>query len=432
MENFVLPGIKEPEDEDYLSVTSPLERAVQYSVQYTGFLPFWEIRPDGRAIDMSGLVPGEETLTRMPVWKHINTDMMSLHYEMTKGQSDVFNGPYIAGETDSLASNPTPLATYQQEIAGGFEQFYCFLLAHKEALLAEDSPLHAFKRQPIRYVMRPTRIYGALFEKSLAPEYLVSGLERSIMLESLARAFIWFNERPTNWPIMQAEQLALAQLDIPFFSSTTDSTGLTWAVGQIPGAVFTETGYDRLMSHIQQLSQDDLNLQLALVRGSIYAHTAINRSEARPTRGVTDSVSVANFDESGLDVEPHMMVAQALTIAEQISAQAIQSQAGTQWLSFGTSGERYQFQPMGHDLYDGSSGVILFLAALEKITAAGYTTMIHQAVKPLEAILTSKRAGEIFAQRVSIGGATGLSSLVYTFVLVSQFLDDSHFLQLAQ
>lgn len=432
METLVYPRINDPDNADFMATISPLERAVQHSVQYTGFLPLWEIRPDGRAFDMSGLVQGEEAETRMIVWKHINTDAMHFHQEMVKGQATVFKGPYIGDDPVNLADNSTPLATYQHEIAEGFEQFYLFLLKHKETLLAENSPLEAFNSQPLRYVMRPTRIYGALFEKSLAPEYLASGLERSFLLESLARAFIWANERPPNWLIMRAEQIALEQLDIPFFSSATDSTGLSWLGGQILDGVFTGTGYERLIAYIQQLNHDDLKLQLALVVGSIYAHTAINRGGSAPTYDVALAMPIPNHDASDPYTETHMMVAQALSIAEQISAQAIQSRAGTQWLSFGTSGERYQFQPMGHNLYDGSSGVILFLAALEKITAAGYTTMIQDAMKPLEVILASRKAGGFFAQRLSIGGATGLGSLVYTLVLVSQFLNDSHFLGLAQ
>lgn len=46
--------------------------------------------------------------------------------------------------------------------------------------------------------------------------------------------------------------------------------------------------------------------------------------------------------------------------------------------------ERYQLQPMGYDLFSGTCGVGLFLAAVEKVTgSADYRELAQGAVQPL-------------------------------------------------
>jgi type 2 lantibiotic biosynthesis protein LanM len=84
--------------------------------------------------------------------------------------------------------------------------------------------------------------------------------------------------------------------------------------------------------------------------------------------------------------------------------------------------ERYQLQPAGHDLYSGAPGIALFLAALEKITGAGYRELALGALQPLRRAL--RQYGQRTARDIGIGGASGLGSIVYALVRISQFLDE--------
>src|SRR5579859_3966307 len=65
------------------------------------------------------------------------------------------------------------------------------------------------------------------------------------------------------------------------------------------------------------------------------------------------------------------LVKQAIAIAEQIREQAVCASDGTvTWLAYehADSGDQFTVAPVRFDLYGGSMGIALFLAALEKVT----------------------------------------------------------------
>src|SRR5262249_26723935 len=174
------------EDQDEWAGASLLAyEQLDHSVLRTGLLPFWEVRADGRvAIDLSGLGADAEQATafRAPRWQAVNTDRMALEsmpHTMRPGAS-----------VPRLAGAPLRLDAHGDEVLAGFREMYRFLVDQREALLAPDSPLQALARQQVRFLHRPTRVYGLLQYKLLDPAYLRDGVARGIQLDALARALL--------------------------------------------------------------------------------------------------------------------------------------------------------------------------------------------------------------------------------------------------
>ncbi|MBV8885609.1 MAG: type 2 lantipeptide synthetase LanM, partial [Chroococcidiopsidaceae cyanobacterium CP_BM_RX_35] len=216
METLLVPQVRL----EFLSqLGSPLQMNEQHwnSVLKTGLLPRREIESEAQAYaDISGLgnVEEKETTSRVPKWQNINTDNMSIGYEYTKTRP--------GANTTSLNGENLSPSDYCDETVNGFRRMYHFLVQHKEAILAPDSPFTGFARQQARFVFRTTNLYSSVLRRLLHPQYLRDGADRSIELDILSKPFLSAAEKPLFWSLFCVEQKALEQMDIPFFTFYAD------------------------------------------------------------------------------------------------------------------------------------------------------------------------------------------------------------------
>lgn len=399
-----------------------------YSVLRTGLLPSWQIHNDAQvAYDASGLGGGEqELIVSVPRWEHINTDRMTLEYgPVTTGAQA--NRPMLDGAF-------LPLEEFTAEVIAGFQQMYRFLLEHREALLAAESPLHALARQEVRFVYRATREYFSIAHKLLHPIYLRDGADRSMQLELLGRAVVPLEgssrdngERSRWWSVFAAERQGMEQADIPFFTARASSRDLIVVPGREIGACFQEPSFELVVARLQALGDEDLERQVAFIQGSVCAHVARDMTDA--TSGHSPEVD-ADRSQAGRPPTDELL-GQALAIAQQMSARAIRAADGSAaWIAlhYLAQAERFRLQPMSYDLYGGTCGAALFLAAVEKVTGgAGYRELALGAVQPLRQAL--RDYGNRTARDMGIGGAAGLGSAVYALTRVSQWLDEPALLE---
>jgi type 2 lantibiotic biosynthesis protein LanM len=419
-----IAGQKRKEGAEALSLA---HRQLMDSVMRTGLLPRWDVGPDRRtAYDLSGLggVGEQETSYRVPKWENINTDGMALGYETAKMSSQA-NAPSLEGVT------PSP-NEYVNELVDGFEQMYRFLVAHREALLATDGPLAALAHQRLRCVFRPTQVYASVLQKSLHPQYLRDGVDRSIELEVLSRPFLSTDSKHPWWGILKAELKALEQLDIPYFAANSDSDALLVTKSETIEQCFTESSYNRMIAQFQRLNDDDLAQQVTIIRSSLYSMVA-----GEPGTAASDVKMPATslLDDGVSPISQEELVQQAMQIAKDLQRRAIRAADGSAtWIGLGflPQANRFQLQPIEYGLYDGCCGVALFLAALTKITGDNeWRDLCLGTLQPLRQILqdSDPESRQKLAKQIGIGGATGLGSIVYSLVRISQFLDDRNLLE---
>ena len=399
----------------------------QDSVLRTGLLPRWEFEADGgKAHDVSGFGgAGGEIPVGWPKWQNINTDNMALEYE-TGIMPPQANVPFLNGITLSLND-------YVNELVDGFQQMYQFLTERREALLATNSPLAILAHQKVRFLFRPSKVYSHVLSKTLHPKFLGHGVDCSIELDVLSRAFLVVERKPSVWSLLAVELQALEQMDIPYFAADSSSDALCVNPDLIIEGYFQEPSYNWVLARIQQLSDADLAQQIAMIRGCLYSRVA---------RGMT-SVTPTKCASAGLDLDATtpltqaQLVQEAVEIAKELQQRAIQAaDSSVTWIGMGyhPKAGRLQLQPLGHGLYDGVCGVALFLAALAKTTSdKGFRDLALSALQPLKKNLhkTDPSSQRRITKQIGIGGGIGLGSVVYTLVRVSQFLEEPELLDIA-
>jgi class II lanthipeptide synthase len=388
------------------------------SVLRTGLLPRWEFSKDKRiAYDTSGLgsVDPQPVPHRVLHWKSVNTDDMHLRYESVT--------MLIEGNVPILNGIPLSPNDYLDQLVEGFQQMYCFLMEQRKALLAADSPLAALNAQKVRFVFRATQVYGLVLLKILDPKFLQNGVDWSIELDVLSRAFLRAEDKPRDWPILQAEQRAMEQLDIPYFGTYSDSNALSQGLEQSIEKYFEQPSYQQALTRLQQLNQADLAQQVATIQGSFAARFAM----ALVTEQPSISIDCRGDDLSQIDpLTSSQLLQQAQAIAQEIRQRAISLGKGRfTWmgLSYIYNAERLQLQPLGVRLYDGVCGVVLFLAALDHLMG---TTQFHDlmsgALQPIRGFLQISDAQSVLKTviKMGIGGTTGLGSIIYSLVKINQ------------
>ena len=388
------------------------------SVLRTMLLPQWGMLPnDQLSLDLSGFGGVEEQGLSILKLQKVNTDAMDVGYETVTVKEA--NGPTLNG---------TPLSPddYLEDLMAGFEQMYRFLISHQADMLAPDSPLMTLAHQQVRFVFRATRIYGVMLQNSYDPSLLRCGIDRSIGIDVLSRAFLTKEDKPVFWSMLADELQAMEQLDIPFFIANSSSDCLTLSTGEVISELLEEPSFDRMLLRIKSLSEADLTQQIAIIRGSFYS-----RFVKEPSPVSKGESGKAPSLEAMATVTSQHLVQQAITIAQDLRQRAISATDGSvTWIGMGYrhSNQGFRLQGLGYGLYDGSCGVALFLAALAKITGdSQWRELAFATLQPLRHDLQDAKPNFVaqLTRLLGISGATGLGSIAYALAQISQLLQES-------
>ena len=384
------------------------------SVLRTSLLPEWDMGPNGQSYDGSGLgaLVVQDTQRRVWKWLNVNQDNMQL--------SAVYGKLQPEGNVPLLNGAPLSPNDYQEDLVDGFRQTYLFLMAHRTSLLAPGSPLALLGRQRTRFVFRATKVYATLLEKLRKPKYLRHSIDRGIELDLLSRALLGYPAKPRFWPLLAVELGAMEQGDIPYFATSAGSASLTLPNGQEVDDCFREPGYSRVLACLRRLDADDLERQIGFIRAALY------------TRIIPDaSAEVATGDlEPDLDqirpLDPAQAVQHAIAIGEELGRRAIRSPDGSAvWIGlwYTPEAEQYRLQPLADDLYTGSCGIALFLAALAHVTGdTTFGALAQGALYPLHLKSQTPAVLQRITKQIGIGGAVGLGSIIYGLVCAGELL----------
>jgi class II lanthipeptide synthase len=404
-----------------------VDRQFRESVLQTGLLPQWQMGRDGRgAYDLSGLgaIGPQQLPIRHVQWKAVNSDGMHFTYEAVS---------MLGANVPTLRGVDVHPNDFSEELTQGFEQMYRFLIEQRAALLAPNGPLAAFRMQRVRILFRPTVVYGLLLRKAAMPGYLRDGADLSIEVEFLNRTFLTTPERPDTWAIAETECRAIEQLDIPYFTASTGSAVLM-AGSESIDHYFSEPSFGQTMSRLLRLGEGDLRWQTGIIRGTLAARVA-QPPHAGGASAVIPMRGGPHEGESRV-LPAAELLQEAQRIAAEIKARAVEAPDGrVTWISlqYIPGAERFQFQPLGEDLYSGHCGIALFLAALYRVDGnTEHRDLALAALRNLRRVLNTADADEKrqrFARDVGIGGATGLGSIVYALVSVGRLLRDAELLE---
>ncbi len=391
------------------------------SVLRTGMLPVWMFGRGGQSFDISGLgaIAGQEIPYEFLSWKFLNTDDMSSVQATAVAQQ--------AHSMPTLNNQAVSPEGYLPEIVKGFSETYDFFLSHKQNTHFVKQMESFFQAEQGRFLFRNTINYFLLLKKLLHPKYMRNGIDRSIQLDVLCRSALSSETKPIYWPLFDAEIKSLERLDVPYFITQADTPHVYASEGIVAQDIFSQPGVKFLHDHLSQLNEADKDLQIGL----IYSVFSLRFAEKEPASASLERVE--NAVPAHVD-KVAAIQSTALEIAEKITRKAIVASNGSaSWLGleYMAESERSLIQPLGHNLHSGNCGIAFFLAGAYKLTGEPeYKKMSLAALHQVRtAAQQNKNNKNLMSERMSLGAAIGMGSLIYALSRISQLVQEPELLE---
>lgn len=374
-------------------------RSIDNSVFRIGLLPcrIWSNK-DAVGVDLSGMggQDGQITPFAVPRWEGAGTDQMRLvrqRVEIPGGQ----NRPKYNGED-------VDVLVYSTQLMQGFTNMYRLLQEQRVELMTEILP--CFAHDEIRLLFRPSRRYANLLRESFHPELLQDALERDRFFDRLWREV---EVRPSLAQVLPAEKRDLLRGDIPFFTTTPESHSIFTSDGEPLDNFFETSSLDLVRQRLLLLDEQDLDRQRWIIEA------ALATLLVGPER-VTGKVL-----ETKLSLQPARAQnprEMACAIGDRLEALALRNAYGASWLGVSALGDStWSLLPTDMDLYNGTSGIALFLGYLGKLTGeARYTELSKLS---LDAVRAQTEQQKKRPQVMSLGAFNGLGSALYLLMHMS-------------
>lgn len=386
--------------------------AMDQSVWQVGLLPrrLWT-NDDSPGLDMSGLggLPGQKLPHPLYAWQETGSDQMRLarkYVEMDVSQ----NRPQLNG-------HDVEVLDYKDAIVAGFTGMYRLLVKQRETLLTEQLP--RFAHDEIRVVVRSTQIYGVLLFESFHPSLLRDALDRDRFFD-----YLWgeVKRHPFFARLLPAELQDLFHGDIPVFTTFPDSRTIFTSERTPLVDFFDMPPLERVRQRIQHLDEDDLFRQIWVIEASLTT-LLMDREDASKRHLLIKPAQVP--------VPREHILSMALAVGKRLEEIALQNDAGAYWLGVNYIRERtWSLLPTDIDLYNGTSGIALFLGYLGVITGeASYTFMAQRALASVRAQIKEQQK---FAAKPGMGAFNGLGSCIYLLTHLSRLWNEPALLQEAE
>jgi type 2 lantibiotic biosynthesis protein LanM len=382
------------------------------SVLRSGFLPHWNQDGSGGAFDMTALGAFAELQTpvRVPNWKHVNTDDMAL--------GDEPGPPALPRSMPVLDGAAVPPQPYAGALLAGFARMYRIIAGRRDALLergAEHEALRDLAAARVRFVPRATRDYAAVLWTSVQPEHVRSGLACGALLDELVR-----RGAPAALAALHPGELrALERMDVPRFTVAAAGTRVDSGDGAQLDVPQLFPGFATVLERLRGWDERDLREQLTIARGALEARVARTTGDAvlHPPAAVPREPDAVAHDGARFAVDAARRIAESLA-----STSALGDDGAARWfgLRYLAAADRYALETLGLDLYDGASGIALFLATLDAVSGERhYRDLALAALGPLRGGLS-----DALVASAGIGGASGLGSWVYALTRSAALLDE--------
>lgn len=357
----------------------------------TGLLAFPWLDPQGHFVDIGGLrgVGGYLVAERGRRWKEVNGDGMA-----------VSAGPLLAPSQRNevwAEGRRRPPGEYAADVLDGFASMYRALVRLRPVIAKGRRGLPSFASARTRIVLRPSQKYATLLVALAAPRHLRDGVERSIALDLLNRPFAASRRRPRLWALAAEERQALENLDVPVFAIGVGETTPRSRSGERIAGVLSRSGLQAVRDRLAALSEDDLERQARLVSRTLRLpegrHSLVLREGAAPSTG------------DGLEgcAIPRGLLLEIAGDTAEIVARALPRARRT-------------------DLYGGSLGMALFLAAFSSVT--GERSHREAVLRTCSRVARGALDGDR-PEAAGLGACSGLGGVLYGLAAIGALLGES-------
>ena len=376
------------------------------SVMMIGMLPGFSYGPNGEPLYSYGLKPETDPII-IDGWANINTKNMR-RAKFKKNSKSYFSVP-------ELIDSPVDLKKFLPNITAGFNSFAKFLLENRSVILNHES-FNELAGLTSRRALRRTHFYFMLGHRLRDPQYLSNGVLWSAQADFLARPFKFDGNKEFGDTLIFAEINALLNLNIPYFTIATDGLLLHDEMG-ISEEAGGKSGLDCAKERLKKLSTNEIAWQSHLIEMSAYSIPSKQALTTQPRSPFRPDTKIFNTQDLEDEVK---------SIYEKIRQSAIEINDSCTWLGFqwvDAHNRVGQLAPLGLNLYEGNTGMALFLAAYANVFEDQTSKKYAMAV--LQPFLKAIEEPNFHAglRQIGLGGATGVGGQIYTLSSIAALLD---------
>jgi type 2 lantibiotic biosynthesis protein LanM len=365
------------------------------SVLRTGLLPMpIRFAIDGQRLDRSGLGAAQAQLSPLAVLRPVDagTDEMHLVREHLPLRPTA-HWPSVAGQ---------PVEQIDAEaIVRGFQKVYRIIAAHKQDALDADSPLSRFRGDEVRVVLRHTGTYTRLLTESFHPDVLRDALDRDQLFDHL-----WADvtDSPHLGRVVAAECEDLWNGDVPLFRSHVGSREIQSSRGQRMPEFLPESTDATVRRRLLDMNEADLERQIWLIRASLATLDPKRTNLATKLWSPVEQAQAQNVRAR--------LLAQACRIGDRLDALAWRADDEAGWMGLRHYvNDEWSVRPLGPELYEGTAGIVLFLAYLGSVTGdERYRGLAVAGANNLK-----NQVSAVTPAAVAIGAFTGWGGLLYLY-----------------
>lgn len=388
------------------------------SVLATGLLPGYG-KSGREAIPHGGFIDTRDR-KRAIFWADLNSDRMrpEARWEWINENHNI---PHFEGQ-------PATVQDFVNEVIGGYREYASFLIRYAKTVGAH-ALVEPFRGLNVRKLLKNTRFYSLLVERLKDHRRMHDGAIWSAQLDFVCRLANWTDDDDPWWPLIRAERAALSELNIPYFLMESSGSIIRDVDGNVADGNL-EPGLTRVVMALQTLDDAQIERQSEIIRVSLSSVRPISESfERRAVR----TARANSRSRVGIESEGDFRT-RAMNIANHIERRAFRASSSAAWLGLDwlQDSSVCQIAPLGGDLYNGASGVCVFLAAQAKVGNDDRAADLARAgTAALRSDLLGPNGGRA-ARALGIGGATGLGSVIYAFATIAELTDDRKLLSDAE
>ena len=388
----------------YSELETPFDIALQNlseSPLRTGILPVWLWdSEDQSGIDISGVGGAPDQLINQRIWIQTYTDEMRLEIKPQplgpRPNHVICNGMRVSPED------------YANDILFGFQEMGTLLIKFRDHLLSKDSPIWLFETCQTRFIYQDTATYKILQDASLHPNFLRDGIQRDVALD---RLWICASDETKYDSLIVAAHKDMWFGDVPYFRTCANSKDVVTSEGIIISGLFRSTSFEKALERLRGMTMTMVEQHSYLIRSSLAMLAKLDLTVPNQPL-VETSKNEANW----LDA--------ACSIGQELLDTAIHSQGGATWIGLNFAAQKWRLEPLPVTLYNGLSGIALFLNCLAKQSGEQrFADLCDESLRSIEMQLAETRT-----PLIGVGAFTGWSSLLYTYTNVAVLRDDNSYL----